>query len=252
MKFYERWLRTLKEASGKHGYTCDCCKGELYDYPLHRLCAACETRLERTAGYVCEKCGRKTVSEGVCLTCKSQLPLFDRGISPYVYRAETAVLVNRMKNGDRRLAFYFGEKMSDEFVKAFPQIAARYQGELLCVPVPLTKKRWQARGYNQAQELAEVVVARLALQGIAVTLNNAVLEKVRDGESQKDLSAAERLKNAVKSYRLRNRKAVAGKIVLLVDDVATTGATGSACARLLKRAGAACVVLLTVAALPER
>ncbi len=252
MRFYERWLQKVKRASGKHGYTCDSCGEEVFDYPVRRLCKVCETRLEENDGRVCEKCGRKVISEGVCTTCKSRMPLFYKGISPFVYRADTALLVNRIKNGDRRLAFYFGEKMAQAFLREFPAIAARFSGEVLLLPVPLTVEKRRERGYNQAQELAEVAAEYLCERRILATLDLNVLERKGEDVQQKHLDSAARKQNADNAYRLQNRKVCKGKIIVLIDDILTTGATGSACAQRLIKAGASCVILLTIAALPEK
>ncbi len=252
MKFYERWLQKLKRASGRHGYTCDSCGEELFDYPRHRLCDACERGIEKSDSRTCEKCGRKLVSEGVCTTCKSRMPLFYKGVSPLVYRSETALLVNRIKNGNRRLAFYFGELMAERLWQELPAIEARFGTDILWIPVPLTKDKQRRRGYNQAQELGEVVMDRLRAKGRACELSLDVLEKRRESEQQKHLGISARQENADRAYHLRKRKICEGKVVVLIDDVLTTGATGNACARLFYKAGASCVLLLTIAALPER
>ena len=98
-----------------HGYTCDACGGEVFDYPTHRFCVNCEGKLFQNVGKICPKCGRRTLAAGVCLACKSHTPSFTFGYSPFVYRAETAALVNRMKNGAPVLSFYFSEKMAEYF-----------------------------------------------------------------------------------------------------------------------------------------
>ncbi|MBE7084769.1 MAG: ComF family protein [Clostridiales bacterium] len=250
MSLLHTWFQKLRKASGKYGYTCDCCGEELFDYPAHRLCFSCEAGLERNEKYRCNKCGRKSFTEGVCLTCKGKPPLFDKGISPFVYRAETASLVNRLKNGDRRLAFYFGEQATATFLQENPVISA--DETLVVIPVPLTKEKQGERGYNQAQELAEVVCDALNARKISARLETDALQKLHETAQQKHLTSAERTKNASGAYHLHKRKLFEGKTVLLVDDILTTGATGSACARLMKGAGAKRVILLTVASLPER
>ena len=250
-----RWIgncfQKLRKASGKHGYTCDGCGEELFEYPAHRLCTACENKIERNEKYRCDKCGRKTFTEGVCLTCKSRMPLFDKGFSPFVYRGETASLVNRLKNSDRRLAFYFGEQMSADFLQAFASTPI-LEEEILVIPVPLTKEKERERGYNQARELAEVVIDCLHARKISARLETDAVQKLRETKQQKHLTAVERMENAIGAYHLHKRKIFEGKSVLLVDDILTTGATGSACARLIKKAGAKSVYLLTIASLPER
>lgn len=242
------WQR-LFLADGKHGYTCDSCGEELFDYPSTRICAACNKRIEQNDKKVCEKCGRKTISEGVCMTCKRVLPTFTIGISPLTYRGETASLVNRIKNGNRRLAFYFAEQMTAAFLRRFPFAREK---ELLIVPVPLTEKKRGERGYNQAEILALCVAECLKEKGIFATLDCEVLQKTRDEAQQKHLTIVERTKNAVGAYHLHKRKICQGKTVLLIDDILTTGATGSACAKLLLNAHADGVILLTVASLIEQ
>ncbi|MBQ7923829.1 MAG: ComF family protein [Clostridia bacterium] len=251
MRVLKSLLLRLKNASGKHGYTCDGCGDEVFDYPQRRLCRTCERRLERNDKIVCPKCGRKGVSNGVCTNCKSDLPLFTQGISPFVYRAETASLVNRIKNGDRRLALYFGEQMTAAFLRVADGNTDIGE-ELLIVPVPLTDDKRKERGYNQAEELADTVANNLRGQGVSVCLDFGVLEKKREARQQKHLGITARKENASGAYHLHKRKACVGKTVLLIDDILTTGATGSACARLLLNAGAKGVVLLTIASLPER
>ena len=244
MKVWTKIENKIRAFSAGRGYTCDACGGELFDYPYRRVCASCEEKL-LSAERVCEKCGRETVSDGICLTCKHHLPLFTQSFSPFVYRGETASLVNRLKNGNRRLAFYFGEEMAKLLMRVLPN------ADMLIVPVPLTKERRRERGYNQAEELAYAVYAYMQKAEYNVELNVTALEKVRDGASQKHLGFVERAKNVVGSYHLHERKIFQDKTVVLVDDILTTGATGSECARILRGAGAREVYLLTVSALPE-
>lgn len=249
MSAFARFLEKLVRASGKHGYTCDGCGEELFDYPTRRLCDGCEKHIEYNDGKICPKCGRKSVSDGACMTCKSVLPSFTGAVSPFVYRGDTAALVNRIKNGDRRLAFYFAEQMTAAFLRRFPYLAKE---ELLLVPVPLTKKKRQERGYNQAETLALRVADCLKEKGIAVKIDVDVLQKKKDELQQKHLGVLERTQNAAGTYHLHKRKACQGQTILLIDDILTTGATGSACAKRMLSAGAKAVILLTVASLPER
>ncbi len=249
MSVFVKCWEKLVRASGKHGYTCDGCGEELFDYPTHRLCVECEKRIEYNDGKTCPKCGRKILSDGVCTTCKSVLPSFTCAVSPFVYRADTASLVNRIKNGDRRLAFYFAEQMTAAFLHRFPNLK---EEELLLVPVPLTEKKRRERGYNQAETLVTCFADCLIEQGIAVTVDTAVLQKKKDEQQQKHLGVLERTQNAVGTYHLHKRKVCKERTILLIDDILTTGATGSACAKLMLHAGAKSVILVTVASLPER
>ncbi|MBQ9118208.1 MAG: ComF family protein [Clostridia bacterium] len=234
-------LEKLKKKWQDVGYTCDVCDGEIFDYPVSRLCADCKKSLVENDGLACPKCGRATVTEGVCLNCKKKLPLFDKGLSPYVYFDEVAGVINRLKSGRPYLSRFLGEQMADRFLKEETPTE-----NTVVVYVPLHREKRLSRGYDQAEKLAKVVADRLRLPLIPA------LVCVGKKEAQKELSLTERQKNVAGTYRVKVRKAVKDKRVLLIDDVMTTGATGSECADRLKRAGAAEVYFLTAASLPER
>ncbi len=230
----------------KRGYACDACGAELFNYPKRRLCEACEKKLPRTKN-PCPKCGREGISEGVCTTCKANAPKFTQGFSPFVYKGDGAVLLNRLKNGSPRLAAYFGEQMAEHFLERLP-----ITSPLLVVAVPLTKSRERERGYNQAERLAESVVERLVEKGVEVEVDFTLLEKGKETALQKRATQAERRKNAESAYLLRRRKVFEGRTALLIDDVMTSGSTGSACARKILSAGATAVYFLTATAVPEQ
>jgi ComF family protein len=117
-------------------------------------------------------------------------------------------------------------------------------GADLIVPVPLYRTRLWWRRFNQSALLAQEV-GRLS----AVPVDCFLLERGRRTRSQVGLSAEQRQRNVRGAFRVRvsRKDAVKGKRVVLVDDVITTGATANACARSLKRAGAASVDVLALA-----
>ena len=112
------------------------------------------------------------------------------------------------------------------------------------VPVPLHRSRRRARGFNQAEEIA---------RHLPLPMRDA-LKRVRATPSQTELPAAQRHANVRNAFALRRGASVDGLVVVLVDDVSTTGATLGACARTLLHAGAGEVRALTVAKVgsPER
>lgn len=251
-------LKTLKNRirnfMSERGYTCDGCGAELFDYPTHRLCEKCENSLRKNDGRTCEKCGRMTLADGVCLSCKSRMPRFHRAYSPFVYRGESASYVNRIKTGNPTLALYFGEEMAECFLKRFDEIERfTVDGEeLMIIPVPLTEERLRARGYNQAWLLADSVCKRLQTRGYHAKVYEDILQKTRDTAQQKHMDYVSRLENVAGAYHVHDRKACRGRVIVLVDDVMTTGATGSECASRLQSADAEKVVFLVGAALPEQ
>lgn len=246
MKFFENVAQKMRAYTAKYGYACESCGEEIFTYPAVRFCLSCEEKLHDNDGLTCPKCGRMTVAQGVCLSCKSHPPQITRGFAPYVYRGETAALVNRIKNGRRRLVYAFAERMVETFAA---HVSA--DAPLLVLPVPLTDARKKERGYNQAEDLAFAVLDELIKRGYEARVDTEVLEKTRETSQQKQLGQTGRAENVKGAYHVHKRKACQGKRVLLVDDIMTTGATGGECGRVLKGAGAREVFFLVVAALPE-
>ncbi len=227
------------------GYACDHCGAELFDYPDRRLCEECEGKLQRVSA-PCDKCGRQLRAEGLCLDCKAEPPKCTRGFSPFVYKGECAQLVNRMKNGTPRLAAYLGEKMGERLLEY-----VRGEEALLLIPVPLTEGKERERGYNQAERLAESVREYLLARQVVAETDFELLEKKRETGAQKHKSRKERAENLKGAFHVKKRKACEGRTVVLVDDIMTTGATGSECAARLFGAGAKEVYLLTAASIEE-
>ena len=110
------------------------------------------------------------------------------------------------------------------------------------MPVPLHPRRLAERGYNQASLLAVEVAGNLA-----APLAATALARVRNTSQQALLDREGRLRNVAQAFRVRAPKAVRGRHVVLVDDVATTGATLGACSAELLGAGASEVTALVVA-----
>lgn len=112
----------------------------------------------------------------------------------------------------------------------------------LLVPVPLHPRRKRERGFNQA-----LLLARRVGRGWRVPVRDDVLVRAVATPSQTELDAMARRVNVRDAFRLRRPDLIAGRHVLLVDDILTTGATLSECARCLREGGARVVGVLTVA-----
>lgn len=125
-----------------------------------------------------------------------------------------------------------------------------FPGPDLIVPVPLHARRRRVRGFNQAERLARPLAAASGWR-----IGSRVLVRLRDTEPQSGKTAGERRRNVGGAFRCRRSAVVRGRCVLLVDDVVTTGATLTAAARALRRAGArhvaAAVVARTVSHYPS-
>ncbi|MBQ8658023.1 MAG: ComF family protein [Clostridia bacterium] len=244
-----KFIKWLRRADSRRGYTCDWCGREVFSYPTFRVCDFCEAEMQYNGERVCPKCGRETVAEGVCLTCKAAPPAFALGVSAFVYDGESATLVNALKEGRKRLALYLGEKTAERLLHDHRDLLM--QTEWLVVPVPLTPRSLRQRGYNQAETLVQAIVTPLEKAGVKLEIDPDILQKHRETGAQKDLEAKNRRENVAGAYRVHKRAACRGKNVLLVDDIMTTGATGDECAKILLSAGAAQVLFCVAAATPE-
>lgn len=165
-------------------------------------------------------------------------PVFDRARSAMRFSDVARDLVHLLKYGDRL-----------DLVKPFANWMTRAGEELLheadaLIPVPLHWTRLFKRRFNQSADLARAISKRTKLPVI-----DDVLERVRATPPQVGLARDERAKNVHGAFSVEKtaRAKVKGKRIVLVDDVLTTGATANACARVLRRAGASKVDVLTLA-----
>jgi ComF family protein len=119
-------------------------------------------------------------------------------------------------------------------------LVAEADCERVLIPVPLHRTRLWMRGFNQS-----ALVARELSRRLHIASDPLALRRVRRTPPLKGMSPQQRRKTVAGAFRIFDKDAVAGKTVILVDDVLTTGSTAEACARTLKRAGAARVELVS-------
>jgi ComF family protein len=242
---FGKWAEKLRKVDASRGYSCDICGKEVFRYPNERLCTDCQKELDESlVTRSCEKCGRQTVAEGICLACKRVLPAFDKGYAAFSYTERLRAVVARFKMGERHLAYELGKRLLEKIQAVLPTDTLK---NALFVPVPTSEDRRRERGYNQAEELTKALVE---LGGFRAEYG--LLVKTKDNAAQKTMDSKARAENVRGAYRVHQRALCKGSTIVLVDDVRTTGATGNECGRILKNAGADKVYLLVVAALPER
>ncbi len=133
--------------------------------------------------------------------------------------------------------------------ESIAQFAADLPKSLLVIPIPLHRTRYAQRGFNQSRALARAAIASLAHTHPAWRLRLApsALMRHRATESQSGLTPRQRRINLRGAFSVSDPKAVAGKDILLVDDILTTGATARAAALALKKAGANAIYVATLA-----
>ena len=174
----------------------------------------------------------------LCRLCLANFYAFDRARSFALYNDALAGAILLLKYEEvTRLGNWFAEKLAEVVQKA----GEDYRADAI-VPVPLHPDRRRERGYNQAELIAKPLARQLGLK-----LGSYLLMRTKPRPPQLVLSRSEHWKSVRGAYATRKGVRVDKLRILLVDDVLTTGATLDACARVLKKAGAASVLGLTVA-----
>jgi ComF family protein len=205
------------------------------------FCASCWSGLTFLDSPGCVCCGLPfpvtLEGENLCAACLTRPPAFDHARAILAYDENSRGAILALKHADRL-----------ELVPGFARWLARTGQSLIAqsdviIPVPLHRSRLWRRRYNQSAELA-----RKLARDFKRDFDPFALVRSRATPSQGAMASAKaRRRNVLSAFKAPDPGRVAGKRVLLLDDVLTTGATAEACARALKRAGAAKVYVLALA-----
>lgn len=225
--------------------TCFACGADMPFKNTDALCNMCAGAVQVPGPLICRRCGVPLKDGGAhCFHCRgSKADKYACKVirSAWVFSAVTRGAIHAFKySGYTHLADYFASALLARF-KAYPELAC---ADVL-VPVPLHPKKERRRGYNQALLLAKAFSGKLGLPVL-----DGVLRRGRNTPSQTKLDRAGRLANMNGAFVCADSQAVKGKVILLIDDVATTGATLEGCARALRLAGAKRVMAYTLAREP--
>jgi ComF family protein len=201
---------------------------------VHSFCADCWKGVEFLGHSGCLTCGipLQATEQRTCGACLARPPRIARTRAAVAYGDLARNLAIRLKYGRkvaiaRTMARYMAPLVSED-------------GDRLLVPVPLHRTRLWSRGFNQS-----ALVARELSRRLRIDADPFALARVRRTPPLKGMSPLQRRKTVSGAFRVRNKAAISGKTVILIDDVLTTGSTAEVCARTLKRAGAASVELVS-------
>jgi ComF family protein len=207
------------------------------------FCDACWDQITPISGPRCAHCDQPFASKAAnswtpshrCQQCLDQPPTYDRAwtLYPYIPPLQDAICAFKY-----RKVFSLGKPLATLAIRGLPEGLAID----LIVPVPLHPSRLRAREFNQSLLVAD----RLA-RHLRRPVSTTDLVRIVATEPQMSLTRPERLRNLRRAFMVRNADSFAGRRVLLIDDVFTTGTTLNECAKALRSAGAASVSALTLA-----
>lgn len=205
----------------------------------NRWCDECQKKVKVLNGIVCDICGLPQERSGICDSCRLDRPHFHSLRAWAVFDGPIQVALHRLKY---RRDISLGDEIAGLMVPFVNELDWKID---LVIPIPLGKQRIKERGYNQV-----AMIAKPLAMALGARYSPTKLMRRKETRSQVGLSKAERRTNVRDAFTAG--KGVSGKIVLVMDDVSTTGSTLSSGAEALYQAGAKEVYALTAArALPH-
>jgi ComF family protein len=208
----------------------------------HGFCPACLSKIKAVTTPLCLCCGIPFASSAgenhLCADCIASKPPFSRARAIGYFEATLLDAIHRFKYGHHMIT---GELLGGMMAAyQYPGLSPE-QFEIV-IPVPLHIQRLRERGFNQS-----LILARSLADRYSMPLDFTVLKRHIRTAAQVELGRKEREKNVRGAFTVKYPDRVAGRRVLLVDDVYTTGSTLRECARVLVGAGAEEVAAITLA-----
>jgi ComF family protein len=203
-------------------------------------------------GELCSICGERLFhfgpspeAENICGMCRRARPAYTRAVAYGAYDGELRELIHLLKYERVRPA---AELLGVYLAQAIRLLHVDLK-EWKVVPVPLHRARRRQRGFNQAEVIAGAAVRRLrsGILGPGIEMRPGLLERRRSTSSQTGLTNHQRRANLRGAFVAPRPAELRNHLILLVDDVFTTGTTAAECSRVLLRAGARMVAVATVA-----
>ena len=253
------WARNAAESLFAVLFPSDCriCGAPLTNISRLPVCRQCLDGIRPASGKVCSVCGERVFStqlfydaggDLLCRLCHSVQAPFAKAVSYGRYEKGLRDLIHLLKYGGVRPAANALGGMLADAILPLDSVFGKEPIAAIAVPLHVSKRR--ERGFNQAELIAAAAI-RLHSAGGRLRLTERVLERRRETRSQIGMTPHQRRENMRGAFAVTRSQAIKGREVLLIDDVYTTGATVSECARVLLRAGASRVWVATVARTPK-
>jgi len=222
---------------------CQICGDERATASEGFVCPPCWRQVRFIRPPFCERCGLPFEGDITttfeCTNCREMELHFTSARSAVAARGVVLDVIHRYKY---QRAMWFEMFLADLLIReAAPEL--RKEKWDWIVPVPLHPAKHREREFNQAEQLAHHLS-----RATGIPVNTRLIHRIRPTQTQTRLARPERAANVKNAFALRNRKLpLRGDRIVVLDDVFTTGATTSACARVLQAAGAGEVCVWTVA-----
>jgi competence protein ComFC len=221
---------------------CQLCGGARATPAEGYVCGECQAKAHFIEPPLCQRCGRPFEGDITtpfeCGNCRELELHFQSARSAVLAQDPVLEVIHRYKY---QRALWFEPFLADLLIRAACPALAEQRPDMI-VPVPLHPTKEREREFNQAEHLARRLGA-----AIQVPVNKSLLRRIVPTRTQTHLGRLERLENVRNAFAMRKGRRLNGERIILVDDVFTTGATTSACARVLTAAGAGEVCVWTVA-----
>ncbi len=246
---------------------CRVCGNPLLRLSRTPICDECWNCVAPQTGLVCARCSEDLQvsafthvggeesgpSDRLCHPCRLAPPPFERAVAYGGYSGTLRALIHALKyDGILPVAERLGVLLAEAILQLEGDSTANLPN-VLVVAVPLHAAKRKQRGFNHAELLAKAAIRELHRRRLdwRLTLAGGALERRKATLSQAGLSPHQRRANLRGVFFVPQPELVAGRDILLIDDIYTTGATARACSHVLRRAGAASVWVATVAR-PQR
>lgn len=190
------------------------------------LCHDCKNKIIKIKTPFCPICNRITKDGKYCSRCKKEAHLNGVIIATHYQSIIKKVIADYKYEGIKGL----DNSLSDLLLSAFENTTL-FTKQIILIPVPIHRSRFNQRGYNQSELLCKKIVNKIP----HASLNSKIIIKNKNTSHQVSLTRKQRLNNVKGSFSIKTKNQdISEKIIILVDDVYTTGATLNECAKILK------------------
>lgn len=203
-------------------------------------CDSCKNKIQYLDEQICLFCNKNQTTTGICESCLSQTALAEI-ISVAKYKDTV------LEKVIHELKFNYLEKLAEDLanllsLKIIQKQKAVELSQAVLIPIPLHKKRFLQRGFNQSELIAKIISAKFNCE-----LKTDILYRQKSTSQQAKLDRQQRLENIKQAFRCWQPDTIKNRIVYLLDDVFTSGATMNEAAKVIRACGAQKVIALVVA-----